>query len=277
MKLGDEMTVIGYAASTIDQDLSIQKATLRAAGCKVIRAEKRSGATTASRRQLRTILKFLHNDDVLMVTRIDRLAHSICDLQEIILAIKAKGASLKVAEQSIDTSTSTGKAFLDMLAVFADFESNLRKERQREGIAKAKAEGRYKGRPISIDVAKVHELKAQGKGVTDIAKEMNIARSSVYRALKERREKGLRQGSERPRQIPDGSKRRERSLLQPGESAPQLYEGELLKVGSERTIKQHVVRQDSIFSPDSSASDRLSRREKEESFETFRFESALTS
>jgi|HubBroStandDraft_2_1064218.scaffolds.fasta_scaffold04554_2 DNA invertase Pin-like site-specific DNA recombinase len=271
------MRVIGYAASTIDQDLSIQKATLRAAGCKVIRAEKRSGATTASRRQLRTILKFLHNDDVLMVTRIDRLAHSICDLQEIILAIKAKGASLKVAEQSIDTSTSTGKAFLDMLAVFADFESNLRKERQREGIAKAKAEGRYKGRPISIDVAKVYELKAQGKGVTDIAKEMNIARSSVYRALKERREKGLRQGSERPRQIPDGSKRRERSLLQPGESAPQLYEGELLKVGSERTIKQYVVRQDSIFSPDSSASDRLSRREKEESYETFRFESALTS
>jgi hypothetical protein len=123
----------------------------------------------------------------------------------------------------------------------------------------------------------VYELKAQGKGVTDIAKEMNIARSSVYRALKERREKGLRQGSERPRQIPDGSKRRERSLLQPGESAPQLYEGELLKVGSERTIKQYVVRQDSIFSPDSSASDRLSRREKEESYETFRFESALTS
>jgi DNA invertase Pin-like site-specific DNA recombinase len=271
------MTVIGYAVSTIDQDLSIQKATLRAAGCKVIRAEKRSGATTASRRQLRTILKFLHNDDVLMVTRIDRLAHSICDLQEIILAIKAKGASLKVAEQPIDTSTSASKAFLDMLGLFADFETNLRKERQREGIAKAKAEGRYKGRPISIDVAKVHELKAQGKGVTDIAKEMNIARSSVYRALKERREKNLRQGSERRRQIPDGCKRRERPLLQRGERALQLYEGDLLKVDLERTIKQHVVIQESIFSPDSSGSERILRREQEGSFETFRLGSALPS
>ena len=148
---------------------------------------------------MRTILKFLQNNDVLMVTQIDRLAHSICDLQEVILAIKAKGASLKVTEQSIDTSTSANKAFLDMLGLFADFEATLRKERQREGIAKARAEGRYKGRPISIDVAKVCELKARGKGVTDIAREMNIARSSVYRALKERREKGLRQGSERPR------------------------------------------------------------------------------
>ena len=277
MNSGDEMTVIGYAASTIDTDLSIQKAALRAAGCKIVRAEKRSGARMASRRQLRTILKFLHNNDVLMVTRIDRLAHNICDLQEIVLAIKAKGASLKVAEQFIDTSTSASKAFLDMLGLFADFETNLRKERQREGIAKAKAEGRYKGRPISIDVAKVYELKVQGKGVTDIAKEMNIARSSVYRALKERREKGLRQKSERPRQISDGSKRQKQPLLQRGESAPELHEGELLKVDSERTIKQNVVSQDSIFSPDSSTSDRLSRREKNESFETFRFEPALTS
>ena len=270
------MTVIGYVVSSIDQDLSMQKTTLRAAGCKVIRTERRSGATTASRRQLRTILKFLHNDDVLMVTRIDRLAHSIYDLQEIVLAIKAKGASLKVVEQSIDTSTSASKAFLDMLGLFADFETNLRKERQREGIAKAKAEGRYKGRPISIDVSKVHELKSQGKGVTDIAKEMNIARSSVYRALRERREKSLRQRSERRREITDGRKSRERPLLQRGERARQFYEGELLKVGSERTIKQHDVGQETIFSPDSAASERISRR-KEESFQTFGFGSALTS
>jgi DNA invertase Pin-like site-specific DNA recombinase len=265
------MKVIGYAVSSIDQDVSIQKATLRAAGCKVIRAEKRSGATTASRRQLRAILKLLHNDDVLMVTRIDRLAHSICDLQEIVLAIKAKGASLKVAEQSIDTGTSASKAFLDMLGLFANFETDLRKERQRERIAKAKAEGRYKGRPISIDVAKVHEFKAQGKGVTDIAKEMNIARSSVYRALKDRREKRLRQGSERRRQIPDDCKGRERPLLQRTKRAPQLYEGELLKAG---LIEQHVMRQESILSPDGSASERISRRE-EESFETARFWSAV--
>jgi DNA invertase Pin-like site-specific DNA recombinase len=186
MREGDEMRVIGYArVSTIDQDLSIQKAALRAAGCNVIRAEKRSGTTTTGRKKLRTVLEFLHNGDVLMVTRIDRLACSIGDLQDIVRTVKAKGASLKVTEQPIDTSTATGNAFLDMLGVFVEFETNLRKERQLEGIAKAKAEGRYKGRPTSIDAAKVRALKAQGKGATDIAREMKIARASVYRALME--------------------------------------------------------------------------------------------
>jgi DNA invertase Pin-like site-specific DNA recombinase len=270
------MTVIGYAVGTIDQDLSIQKATLRAAGCKVIRAEKRSGATTGSRKQLRNILEFLHNGDVLMVTRIDRLAHSIRDLQDIVRAIKTKGASLKATEQSIDTSTVADKAFLDMLGLFAEFETNLRKERQLEGIAKAKAEGRYRGRPISIDVSKVYELKAQGKGATDIAKEMKIARSSVYRALKERREMSLRQGSSGRRLVPEGYGRRG-PLLRRGDGEGPVQEGELQKVCSERTIKQYDVRQASIFSPDACGSDRISRREKEESCAKFGFEPALTS
>lgn len=203
------MTVIGYVVSTIDQDLPIQKAKLRAAGCNVIRAEKHSGATTASRKQLRSILEILHHGDVLMVTRVDRLARSICDLKDIVLALTAKGAYLKVTEQPIDTSTAASKAFLDMLELFAEFETNLRKERQLEGIAKAKGEGRYKGRPTSIDVPKVHELKAQGKGVTDIAKEMKIARSSVYRALKEPREIGLLQPAAKGRrQTSEGYERR---------------------------------------------------------------------
>src|SRR5712672_3203808 len=153
------MTVIGYArVSTTDQDLSIQQAALTAAGCEVIRAEKRSGTTTQGREELRTVLDFLRKGDVLMVSRIDRLARSIGDLQNIVRAIKAKGASLKATEQPIDTSTAASKAFLDMLGVFAEFETNLRKQRQLEGIAKARAEGRYKGRPTSIDVSKVHEL-----------------------------------------------------------------------------------------------------------------------
>lgn len=180
------MTVIGYArVSTIGQDLSIQKAALRAAGCNVIRAEKGSGMATAGREQLRTVLEVLHNGDVLMVTRIDRLARSIGDLHDIVQTVKARGASLKATEQPIDTNTAAGEAFLDMLDVFAEFETNLRKERQLESIAKARAEGRYKGRPTSIDAAKVRVLKAQGKGATDIAREMKIARASVYRALKE--------------------------------------------------------------------------------------------
>src|ERR1700758_4249035 len=157
------MTVIGYArVSTSDQNLEIQEAALKAAGCGVIRAEKRSGPTTAGREELRTVLDFLRAGDVLMVTRIDRLARSIGDLQDIVRAVKAKGASLKATEQPIDTSTAAGKAFLDMLGVFAEFETNLRKEPQLEGIAKAKIAGRYKGRPTSIDVSRVHELKAQG-------------------------------------------------------------------------------------------------------------------
>jgi DNA invertase Pin-like site-specific DNA recombinase len=97
-----------------------------------------------------------------MVTRIDRLARSIGDLQDIVRAVRAKGASLKATEQPIDTSTAAGKCFLDMLGVFAEFETNLRRERQLEGIAKAKAAGVYKGRPASIDGGRIRELKAQG-------------------------------------------------------------------------------------------------------------------
>ena len=142
------MTVIGYArVSTTDQDLSIQESALRAAGCDVIRAEKRSGTTTQGREELKTVLDFLRKGDVLMVTRIDRLARSIGDLQDIVREVRARGATLKATEQPIDTSTAAGKCFLDMLGVFAEFETNLRRERQLEGIAKAKAAGVYKGPP----------------------------------------------------------------------------------------------------------------------------------
>jgi DNA invertase Pin-like site-specific DNA recombinase len=105
------------------------------------------------------------------------------DLQGIVRAVKAKGATLKAKEQPIDTGTAAGKCFLDMLGVFAEFETNLRKERQLEGIAKAKAAGVYKGRPASIDPAKIQQLKAEGMGPSQIAKQLGIARASVYRAL----------------------------------------------------------------------------------------------
>jgi DNA invertase Pin-like site-specific DNA recombinase len=178
------MTKIGYArVSTIDQDLEIQETALRAAGCDVVRSEKRSGTTTSGRTELQTVLEFIRPGDVLMITRIDRLARSIGDLQDIVRALKAKGAALKATEQPIDTSTAAGKAFLDMLGVFSEFETNLRRERQLEGIAKAKAEGVYKGRKPSVDVDQVRALKAQGVGATDIAKRLGVGRASVYRAL----------------------------------------------------------------------------------------------
>jgi len=120
----------------------------------------------------------------LVVTRIDRLARSIADLQDIVRALKARGAVLKATEQPIDTSTAAGKCFLDMLGVFAEFETNLRRERQLEGIAKAKAAGVYKGRPATIDVDEIGRLKAEGLGASEIAKRLGIGRASVYRAFK---------------------------------------------------------------------------------------------
>lgn len=178
------MTNIGYArVSATDQNLSLQVAALTAAGCTVIRTEKRSGTTTNGRTELATVLDFLRAGDTLTVTRIDRLARSMGDLQDIVRAIKAKGASLKATEQPIDTSTAAGKAFLDMLGVFAEFETNLRRERQAEGIAQAKVAGVYKGRPPSIQADQVKALHSAGTGATAIAEQLGISRASVYRIL----------------------------------------------------------------------------------------------
>ena len=178
------MTIFGYArVSTTDQDLTVQLDALKAAGCGVIRAEKASGTSTTGRAELANLLEFIREGDVLTVTRIDRLARSIGDLQDIVRTLKARGATLRATEQPIDTSTAAGKCFLDMLGVFAEFETNLRRERQMEGIAKAKARGIYRGRPPSIEAEKVRALKAQGRGASAIARQLGIGRASVYRTL----------------------------------------------------------------------------------------------
>jgi DNA invertase Pin-like site-specific DNA recombinase len=174
----------GYArVSSIDQDLSVQKAALKAAGCTVIRAEKASGTSRNGRSELETLLEFLRKGDTLVVTRIDRLARSLRDLQNLVHELQAKGVHLKATEQPIDTSTPAGKAFLGMLGVFAEFETNLRRERQMEGINAAKARGVYKGRKPSIDHAEVRRLLEQGLGATEIAERLGIGRASVYRVL----------------------------------------------------------------------------------------------
>jgi DNA invertase Pin-like site-specific DNA recombinase len=177
-------TAIGYArVSTDDQDCSIQAEALRAAGCATVRLEKRSGTSLDGRTELATVLDFLRAGDTLVVTRIDRLARSVKDLEAIVSALKERGAHLKATEQPVDTSTAAGKAFLQMLGVFAEFETALRRERQMEGVAKAKAAGVYKGRKPSVDVAQVRLLKEQGLGATAIAERLGIARASVYRAF----------------------------------------------------------------------------------------------
>lgn len=179
-------TTIGYArVSSDDQDCAIQEAALRAAGCTVIRSEKHTGTTTAGREKLETVLSFIRAGDALMVTRIDRLARSVADLEGIVERLRCKGAHLRATEQPIDTSTPAGIAFLQMLGVFAQFETALRKERQMEGIAKAKAAGVYKGRKPSVPTEAVRQLRANGVSPTEIAKQLGIGRASVYRVLNE--------------------------------------------------------------------------------------------
>jgi DNA invertase Pin-like site-specific DNA recombinase len=179
---------VGYArVSTTDQDLSIQIEALKAAGCEPVRAEKRSGIKVTGREELRTVLDFLREGDTLTCTRVDRLARSIGDLQDIVRELKAKGVTLKATEQPIDTSTAAGKCFLDMLGVFAEFETNLRRERQMEGITAAKAKGVYKGRPATIETEEIAKLKAEGLGATEIARRLGIGRASVYRVMGEKK------------------------------------------------------------------------------------------
>ena len=126
-------------------------------------------------------MQFLRRGDTLVVTRIDRFARSLRDLQNLVHELRAKGVHLKATEQPIDTNTAAGKAFLDMLGVFAEFETNLRRERQLEGIAAAKARGAYKGRPRSINAVAIRRLLEEGLGPSVVAKQLGISRASVYR------------------------------------------------------------------------------------------------
>ena len=174
---------IGYARiSTADQTLDAQLVALRAAGCTMIRTETGSGATLEGRPELKIILDFIHPGETLVVTRIDRLARSMRDLQTIVAVLKEKGAHLAATEQPVDTSTAAGKAFFDMLGVFAEFETNLRRERQADGIAAAKRRGVYRGRPPKIDITGINDLISKGLSPTEIARNMGISRGTVYKA-----------------------------------------------------------------------------------------------
>ena len=174
---------IGYArTSTVDQNLDAQIAALTDAGCGMVRREQKSGASLEDRSELKTILDFIHPGETLVVTRIDRLARSMRDLQIIVSRLKEKGAHLAATEQPVNTSTAAGKAFFDMLGVFAEFETNLRQERQAEGIAAARRRGVYRGRPAKIDMTAVQARLAAGQSPTEIARDIGISRGTVYKA-----------------------------------------------------------------------------------------------
>lgn len=176
----------GYArTSTTEQNPEAQVAALQAAGCDVIRTEQKTGTKLEGRTELQTLLQFMRAGDVLVVTRVDRLARSISDLQTIVQTLKSKGVALVCTEQPVDTSTAAGKCFLDMLGVFSEFETNLRRERQMDGIAHAKAKGVYKGRKPSIDRDQVKAMRAAGLSAIEISNRLQIARAHVYRCLKD--------------------------------------------------------------------------------------------
>lgn len=187
------MRLIGYArVSSNDQDLSIQKSALNRAGCGIILEEKISGTKRDNREQLDLALKILASGDSLVVTRLDRLGRSMRDLLNISHEIQERGASLRVTEQNVDTSTSAGRAFFNMLGTFAQFETDIRRERQMEGIAKIKGDPdlrrkKYRGRAPLPDAikAQVRELAKQERGPVWIARELKISRHSVHRILKE--------------------------------------------------------------------------------------------
>jgi DNA invertase Pin-like site-specific DNA recombinase len=178
---------IGYArSSTLDQEAGYQAQikALTAAGCDKVFAEKVS-SVSGQRPQLEAAIDYARANDALVVTKLDRLARSVAHLVSIGERLEAKGVALRVVEQAIDTSTPTGRLMFNMLGAIAQFERELMLERQREGIAKAKAEGKYKGRAPTARVksAEVRQLHGQGIGPTEIAKRLHIGRASVYRLL----------------------------------------------------------------------------------------------
>jgi DNA invertase Pin-like site-specific DNA recombinase len=185
--------LIGYArTSTLDQvaGLEAQEAALAATGCTKLFREQAS--SVGQRDQLAVALDFVREGDTLVVSRIDRLARSTADLLGIVAALETKQVALRILDfggAEVDTRSPTGRMLLTMFAAVAEFERAIMLERQRAGIAAAKAAGRYKGRaPTARRQGKrVEALHAQGLGASAIAAEIGISRASVYRVLAEAR------------------------------------------------------------------------------------------
>ena len=177
------MAQVGYArVSSGGQDLSVQLAALKEAGCEKVFAEKKSGRKASDREALGEALEWVRAGDTLIVTRLDRLARSIIDLRQIIDQLEAKGVAFRCLQQgAIDTSRSDGRLLLNILASFAEFEADIRAERQRDGIEAAKAKGVYTGRKPSVDAEAIKRALADGERPADVARRLGCARSTVYR------------------------------------------------------------------------------------------------
>ena len=178
------MAKVGYArVSSLSQSTDIQKEALTKAGCNPVRTEKKSGSTTEGRTELATIIDFLQEGDVLCVHKLDRLGRNTRDVLNLVHELSERGCSLQVLEPAIDTSGPMGTMMLTVLGMVSEMELGFIKERQRAGIEKAKANGVYKGRPMSLDHDKIKQLKAEGMGATAIARELGCSRGAIYKAL----------------------------------------------------------------------------------------------
>ena len=178
--------LIGYArTSTTDQAASFddQRKSLAKLGCDRVFAEQTS--SVGDRPELNTALDFVRDGDTLVVTKLDRLARSVSHLCEIVRQLEAKGVSLRVMDMGLDSGTPTGRLMVNLLGSIGQFEREVMLERQKVGIAKAKAEGKYKGRKPTarLQAEDIKRLSGRGLGAVEIAKELGISRSSVYRGL----------------------------------------------------------------------------------------------
>ena len=175
--------IVGYArVSSVGQKLDVQEAALKKAGCTRFFQEKKSGVD-ADRPQLQEVLRYMREGDTFVVTKMDRLARNARDLLNIAKELDDKRVTFRILDQAIDTSTPAGKLMLQMLAAFAEFETNLRKERQMEGIAKAKADGKVFGRrPVDdATVEEIRRLRAGGMSFPKIAKELGLSVGVVHK------------------------------------------------------------------------------------------------
>lgn len=176
--------LVGYArVSTTGQSLDVQLGELAGHGCERIFEDKATG-TNRERAGLIEMMGFVREGDTIVVSRLDRFARSLSDLFELLDQAASKGVAFQCIHQNIDTSSSTGKLTLAILGAVAEFENDLRRERQREGIAKAKANGIYKGRKATVSVERVKELMANGTGISEIARQLGCHRQTIYRLAK---------------------------------------------------------------------------------------------
>jgi DNA invertase Pin-like site-specific DNA recombinase len=181
------MTMVGYArVSTTGQDLTLQLEKLEAAGCQKLFKEKRSGIDSG-RPELKRCLEYLREGDTLLITKIDRLARSTSDLYGIISDLSDKGVAFRVIDDpTIDTTSRTGKLVMGILALIAEFENDIRRERQLDGIKSAQERGvRFGRKPILVPktVHQVRKLRKGGKTVPEIMRLTNLSKASIYRAL----------------------------------------------------------------------------------------------